>query len=106
MDNINDLLSSLTPEDISSLKSMAESLFSDKGENEKKASSPLADADMLLKISNAVSLMNSQGGSRSRLIEALKPNLSEKRQKKADEAMQILKLLDIIPIINSLSDKE
>ena len=38
---------------------------------------------------------------RSELLEALKPHLSERRRKRADEAMQMIKLLDILPLLQS-----
>ena len=44
--------------------------------------------------------------SRTRLIEALKPLLSEKRRKKADEAMQLMKLLEIMPMLSNLMGGE
>ena len=103
MDNIADILSSLSADDISYFKSMAESLFSSDGEKQQSFSQNMPDPDMIVKISNVVNMMNSsQGGARSRLIEALKPNLSEKRQKKADEAIEFLKLMDILPLLNGL----
>lgn len=106
MDSLNDILSSLSPDDINSLKSIAESVF---GGDEKQNTQPAPDLfggispEMLMKISNIMGAMNSGGNERCRLIEALKPNLSAKRQKKADEAMQMLKLLDIIPMLNLLN---
>lgn len=50
-------------------------------------------------------MMNSDSGKRCRLIEALKPNLSYEKQKKADEAMQLLKLLELMPLISELGKK-
>ncbi|MBQ8783806.1 MAG: hypothetical protein IJZ57_08565 [Clostridia bacterium] len=106
MDSLNDILSSLSPEDINSLKSIADSVFSS---DEKQKGSPEPDLsggispEMLMKISNIMGAMNSGGNERCRLIEALKPNLSQKRQKKADEAMQMLKILDILPMLNLLN---
>ena len=105
MDSINDILSSLSPQDISSLKSMAESVFgSDSSAPEQNQSAPgfHISPDMLLKISSVMNAMNSAGGEKYRLIEALKPNLSEKRQKKADEAMQMMKILEILPLLGDL----
>ncbi len=49
--------------------------------------------------------LNSCGnGSRYKLIEALKPNLSKRRRQKADEALQILKVMEILPIIAELNN--
>lgn len=122
MNNINDIIASLTPEDIESLKATAESIFG-KGNTqsgEKSASEPksnnnsssdfdlgsMLNPEMFSKLAGIMSSMNSDGGSRCHLIEALKPNLSCERQKKADEAMQILKLLDILPMITKLTNRD
>lgn len=111
MDNINDILSSLTPDDIDALKSMADSLFSSSQSSQSSSSSceqndgfgDFISPDMLLKLTSVMSAMNSAGGERYRLIEALKPNLSRRRRQKADEAMQIMKLLEILPLIADLN---
>lgn len=122
MDNINDILASLTPEDIQSLKETAESIFgngfdTDSGKAKTEAhkesgfNAPFGfdkgmfNPEMFANIGRIMSMMNSDGGRRCRLIEALKPNLSYERQKKADEAMQILKLLELLPIISNLNGK-
>ena len=111
MDNINDILSSLTPDDIDALKSMADSLFSSAQSTQSKPSSceqndgfgSFVSPDMLIKLTSVMSALNSAGGERYRLIEALKPNLSRRRRQKADEAMQIMKLLEILPLIADLN---
>lgn len=112
MDSINDILSSLTADDIDALKSMADSLFSsdnDSGsqnQSEQTDNSAFGDflnPDMLIKLTSVMSMMNSCGNEKYRLIEALKPNLSLRRRKKADEAMQILKLLEIMPLLTDLN---
>ena len=104
MDNINDILSSLTPDDIDALKSMADSLFSSAQSSPSSCEQNdgfggFISPDMLLKLTSVMSALNSAGGERYRLIEALKPNLSRRRRQKADEAMQIMKLLEILPLI-------
>ncbi len=107
MDSLNDIISSLSPEDINSLKSIADSIFSSDEQPKEQPSSGFPNGinpEMLMKISQIMSMMNSQGSNeRCRLIEALKPNLSSRRQKKADEAMQILKMLEILPMLNLLN---
>ncbi len=119
MENLNDIIASLTPDDIQALKETAQSIFGNENDNpgksfhtEKKESSPfgfdfssMPDPDMFSKIGKIMSMMNSDSGRRCRLIEALKPNLSYERQKKADEAMQILKLLELMPMISELTKK-
>ena len=119
MDNINDILASLTPDDIESLKATAESIFGSNagngsftGENKDEDAPPKFDMgsmlnpEMFSKLAGIMSAMNSDGGKRCHLIEALKPNLSRERQKKADEAMQILKLLDLLPMITKLTNRD
>ncbi len=118
MDSINDILASLTPDDINALRETAEALFGSGGFNPPPQSStpPPSSSDgfdfgkldpgMFARLSDIMSAMNSDGGKRCRLIEALKPNLSPYRQKKADEAMQILKLMDVFPLIQSLMKRD
>ena len=111
MDSINDILSSLTDEDMENLRAAAESFFSS---NEEKSSAPppsgssmpdfsgiLGNAQMMAKISSIMSAMNKKDG-RTRLIEALKPLLSEKRRHRADEAMQMMKLFELLPTLTQI----
>ncbi len=124
MDNINDIIASLTPDDIEALKKTAESVFGTSGSGNSQADfnfnpnkgndnpSPfgmdfgsMLDPEMFSKIGKIMSAMNSDEGKRCRLIEALTPNLSCERQRKADEAIQILKLLEILPMITDLTSK-
>lgn len=107
MDSINDILSSLTDEDMKNLRSAAETLFSsqDGGEAQSSSSPDFADmlgnAQMIAKISSIMGAMNKKDD-RTRLIEALKPLLSEKRRKRADEAMQMMKLFELLPALGSI----
>lgn len=121
MDSINDILASLTPDDIKALKDTADALFGSGGFNSppppKDSGAPppppmggfdfgKIDPEMFSKLGSIMSAMNSDGGKRCRLIEALKPNLSPYRQKKADEAMQILKMLEVLPLITNLTNRD
>ena len=103
-ENISDILSSLSEEDIENLKATAESIFNNKTEekNEPKDNDLLSgfDPSMIQKIMTVMSRMN-YDNSRSDFIKALKPHLSTSRQKKADEAMKILKLFDILPLLQN-----
>lgn len=106
MDSINDILSSLTDEDMNNLRAAAETLFSSQQESEKSSSMPdfsdiLSNAQMMSKISSIMGAMNKKDD-RTRLIEALKPLLSEKRRKRADDAMQMIKLFEILPALGGL----
>lgn len=107
MDNINDILSGLSDEDMENLRSAAESLFSSQDNDENRGnfatdfSDMLDNAQMIAKISSLMGAMNKKDD-RTRLIEALKPLLSEKRRKRADEAMQMMKLFEILPALGGL----
>lgn len=103
MDSINDILSSLSDEDMENLRAAAENLFSSGEKEESHASMPdfsdiLGSAQMMSKISSLMGAMNKKDD-RTRLIEALKPLLSEKRRKRADEAMQMMKLFELLPTL-------
>lgn len=54
--------------------------------------------EMLQKIMFLMQKMNQQD-TRYTLIQALKPHLSEPRQKKADQAMQMVKLMELMPFL-------
>lgn len=116
MDNLNDILASLTPDDIRALKETADAVFgssdNNNHNNEQASNNPFnsdfsnfINPDMFSKIASVMGAMSSDSGKRCKLIEALKPNLSYQRQKKADEAMQIIRLLEILPLISNLTNK-
>lgn len=108
MDGINDILSSLRADDIENLKNAAAELFGSPSEEEAPPetqapdiSKLLGNAQMMAKLASIMGAMNTPD-CRTRLLEALKPLLSEKRRRRADEAMQIMKLLDIMPTLMQL----
>ncbi len=114
MDNISDILSSLSDEDMENLRAAAENLFSQDNGPKTQSSDPgfslpdfsdlLGNAQMISKISSIMGAMNKKDD-RTRLIEALKPLLSEKRRRKADEAVQMMKLMDLLPLIGGIDGK-
>lgn len=111
--DINDILSNLSPEDMENLKSAAANLFSaeEESESEEKSegsgsampdfSSILGNAQMMAKLSSIMGAMNKKND-KTRLIEALKPLLSEPRRRKADEAMQMMALMEMLPMLTNL----
>lgn len=111
IDNINEILSGLSDEDMENLRAAAENLFSSESKTEKNEgfgfggmpdlSNILGNARLMSGLGAIMSAMN-KTDSRTRLIEALKPLLSEKRRHKADEAMQMMKLFELLPMITNL----
>lgn len=99
--DINSLLDGLSEEDLSALGDAAQQLFGSQQSRE-----PEADIlgginpDMIAKIMQIMPLLTNAGDNdRTRLIAALKPMLSRARRRKADEAMQLIRLLEILPLI-------
>lgn len=109
MDNINDILSGLTDEDFENLRAAADSIFGSSEEEKSESefgsmpdfSSILGNAQMLSKLGSIMGAMN-KTDCRTKLIEALKPLLSEKRRRKADEAMQMMKMFELLPMLTNL----
>lgn len=119
--NINEILSSLSSDDIASLQAMAASIFgqkSDDGGAEKKGmhthreehrqsaaqDNPLSGIDIDPKtMATIASVMGKLGQSRdderTRFIAALRPLLSEKRRHRADEALKMMQLFEILPLL-------
>lgn len=102
---ISDFLSD--PAAMEKIKSMA-SMFSNSQESTaapepKKASQSTDsgmnfDPSMLAKMTGLLGTMH-QGDPRVDLLLALKPNLSEPRRKKVDDAINLLRIVKIMPIL-------
>ncbi len=118
MDQINEILASLSDEDMDSLKTLANSLLgSDFSENDNGDNSPSdcsfddynnpfssLDPAMIAKIGMIISKLNSKkDDDRVRLIMALKPMLSDKRKARADEAIKMMSLFEILPELKNLN---
>ena len=115
MDNINDIISSLSENDIEMLKGVASSILGDGNATEQQPNESnngsvfpnglnlsQSDLNMMLKAKNIIDKMNNTSSKDADLILALKPHLSEESQAKADKAIRILKLFDILPYIKEL----
>lgn len=101
MDSISELLNGLSEDDINRIKGLAGSLLLEKEDDEPHDNgSPVDDATMR-RILGLVNTLKSRGNDDERIsfISSLKPLLSENRQRKADEAMKMLSLFDILPAI-------
>ena len=100
MDNIADLLGSLREEDLQSIKDTAQSLFGSGAPQQNAADTDGGiDPELLRKMTRLMHAMQTQQDERAALIGALKPYLSEPRRKRAEEAMQFLRMLDILPML-------
>lgn len=109
MDNINDLLGSISAEDMEKLKSVAASLMNNNNSNNQSPNSEHQSkpsnnsrgndtTDLIMKVASAMNTDNE----RTAFIKALRPLLSEERRQKADEAMKFLKLMDTLPLLKGM----
>lgn len=118
--DISSVLNSLSESDIENLKKTAESIFGNKS-SEKGASPSITSGKDALKGNDALNGLLNTGlpdmsvitklspvineltkpDERASFIAALKPMLKPERQKKADEAVKLLKLLSLIPILKN-----
>lgn len=126
--NINDILSSLSNDDIEILKGVAGSILnqSDTQSSAQQQKPPQStpqsapqdrqslppqinglnfnsdDFAMIMKAKSIFDRMNKTSSKNADLINALKPHLSEQSRQKADQAIRILKLFDMLPYLKDL----
>ena len=104
--DLSSLLSSLTPDDMAHLSDMAQQLFGAQGQEPPPAPEPNAppfggvDPEVMSKLMKILPLLQQGGDSeRAQLIRALRPLLSQSRRRKADEALRLLRLIEVIPLL-------
>lgn len=108
MIDIENLLSSISDEDMAKLRSIADSL-TEKGNSqqtqEPKKSEPMPnlpiDMNIMQKIMGLMGQFNKEDY-RTRLIQDLKPLLSDERKQKADEAVRFLQLMEVLPLLKGM----
>ncbi|MBE6812967.1 MAG: hypothetical protein E7523_08800 [Ruminococcaceae bacterium] len=108
--DLNDLLSSLSDEDMKQLQETATQLLGNMQNNESASgnssrmadlfggNNPLADPKVLSGLSRYFGKMNEKDN-RSDFLYALKPLLSETRRSKVDEAVNILRVLKMMRML-------
>ena len=141
MDDINQIIANLTPQDMEMLRGVAASILGDGGQGSAPGAQPTpqpkpgsansavqqltdtvagaqnmqnllsgleglnfgkADFEMMMKAKSIFDRMNRSSNKNVDLIRALKPHLSPKSQNKADQAMQILRLFEVLPMLEEL----
>ncbi len=111
-DAISDILSTLSSDDVENLSKIAEQFFSSEGSSSGKAKEERHssgfpcfdglnfDADSMMKIMRLLNRMKNQPeDSRIRFLYALKPMLTKRRHHKIDEAVEILRIISILPLL-------
>ncbi len=107
IENINDIVSSLSNEDIERLQLLANSIMNSDAppESSVKKTLPAADSgelEMLMKAKKIMNKMNNTGSKDAGLILALKPYLSEEKRQRADQSIKMLQLFEILPYLKEL----
>ena len=110
LDGIESIINSMSQNDIEQLSSLASEFFSgaqDSGriqkEEQNKNHDPGIDLETITKIASVLSRLSSQPkGPGCELLTALKPMLSPERQHKADEAIKIMQLISLLPMLKDL----
>ncbi len=102
--DIGSILSSLSPEDMESIRNIASSFLGEgksapqpppKKEENQQGFPDLSQLSALVPVLQAFN----QPDSRLDFINALKPLLSQERQQKADEALKLVRLLSVLPLL-------
>ena len=107
MADLQEILSSISDEDMTKIKDIANSLLGNNQQSENpKPTQSFApnfslDENMMGKIMTLMGKFNKQDN-RTRLIMDLKPLLTPERQKRADEAVQFLQLMEILPLLKGM----
>ena len=107
MIDIENLLSSISDEDMAKIKSVADSLMNNNEQKQEKPKETPKTPDFPIDINTVSKIMSVMGQMnkedyRTRLITDLKPMLSSERQKKADEAVKFLQLMQVLPLLKGL----
>lgn len=107
---LSGILSSLTEEDTENITRLASELFSaQSGKEEKKSSQNTAtgfdfDMNTVMKIASVINKISNQPEDPGcRLLRDLKPMLSSERQEKVDKALQIMRIMSLMPVIGELN---
>jgi hypothetical protein len=111
--DISEILNSLSPEDMENIKQAASSFLGgqsnttqaqkEKSDNKNAFTDGLSslgmpDLSQLAGLTPVLQAFNSQD-ERVEFINALKPLLSQERRSKADEAMKLVKLMSVLPLL-------
>ena len=111
MDDLTQKITSILndPDSLETIKSIADSLMGDEGNNSPKQQNNSPDLSQLFssvtpdQLSGIMRVMNAFNSKvsddRAALLLALKPHLSEKRRQKVDKAVKLLKLVSVMPLV-------
>ena len=106
LDGIENIINSMSQKDIEDLSALASQFFS--GTNESANPTPDSaaesiDFETITKIASVLSKLSSQPKDPGcELLTALKPMLSPERRRKADEAIKMMQIISLLPLLKDL----
>lgn len=107
LEGIENIINSMSQQDIEQLSSIASEFFS-KGEQDSKAdksnnSGTGIDLETVTKIASVINRLSSMPKDPGcELLSALKPMLSPERRHKADEAIKMMQIMSLLPLLKDL----
>ncbi|MBR3816895.1 MAG: hypothetical protein IKJ27_09240 [Clostridia bacterium] len=108
LDAVGEMLSSLSDEDMESITRLASDMLSGAkqtsgGEKAQESSTAAFDMETVMKMASVLSRLNSQPEDPGcRLLRDLKPMLSPARRPRVDKAIQMLRIVSLMPLIREL----
>ena len=103
MDDINRKLEEILndPDSMDKVRQMAQNLLGEDAADDAddKGDNPINSADIGKIMSIIGSLETGANDNRAKLLLALKPHLTGKRQEKVDSAIKLLKLIEALPLL-------
>ena len=103
---IENIINSMSQKDIEDLSAIASQFFAGENSNPKKQQEPPSDGmdfETITKIASVLGKLSSQSRDPGcELLSALKPMLSPERRHKADEAIKMIQLISLLPLLKDL----
>ena len=106
LDGIENIINSMSQKDIENLSSMASQFFSSSDNTAKPKQEEKSDGidfETITKIASVLGKLSSQPKDPGcELLSALKPMLSPERRQKADEAIKMMQIISLLPLLKDL----
>ena len=105
LDGIENIINSMSQKDIEDLSAIASQFFSGDNNKKQQQESPTdgIDFETITKIASVLGKLSSHPKDPGcELLSALKPMLSPERRHKADEAIKMIQLISLLPLLKDL----
>lgn len=107
LENIENIINSMSQKDIEDLSSIASQFFASGSDSPQKQKQEEKcdgiDFETITKIASVLGKLSSQPKDPAcELLSALKPMLSPERRHKADEAIKMMQLMSLLPLLKDL----